>query len=196
MWNILDGGMSNPRPPKSARERLLYWCGRKMALRHANVHVPTSTLIHPGAKINPRQGAIHFGERCIVADGAFIQGCVRLGDECSVQAYTILTGYGTVANPDGQITIGNYVRIASHGMMIGGNHVFADMTQPIHKQGLKHEPIVLEDDIWIGGGVNITAGVTIGQGSVVGSGSVVTRSIPANSIAAGVPARVIRQRGE
>lgn len=52
-------------------------------------------------------------------------------------------------------------------------------------------PIVIEDNVFIGTGCLILKGVTIGENSVVGAGSVVTRSIPANKIAAGNPARII-----
>lgn len=194
LWTLLDGGMSHPAAARNWRERLLYWCGRKLALRHKNVHLPKSCRIHPGAKINPRNGAIRFGENCIVADGAIVQGNVRFGDNCSVQPYTILTGYGTIEDPSGQITIGNYVRIASHGMMIAANHNFSDPEKPIHGQGLSHAPITIEDDVWIGGRVNLTAGITISHGSVIGGGSVVTKSIPPMSIAVGVPAKVIKER--
>jgi maltose O-acetyltransferase len=58
------------------------------------------------------------------------------------------------------------------------------------------EPIVVEDDVWLGGGVIVTPGVTIGAESVVGAGSVVTTSIPSGVVAVGVPARVIREIGE
>tara|TARA_R100000027_G_scaffold67739_1_gene68359 strand:- start:18432 stop:18824 length:393 start_codon:yes stop_codon:yes gene_type:complete len=130
-----------------------------------------------------------------VADGAIIQGLVEFGENCSVQPYSILTGYGTPEEPSGKITIGNHVRIASHGMFIATNHNFDDPGKPICKQGLSSAPITIEDDVWIAGRVNITAGVTIGQGSVIGGGSVVTKTIPPMSVAVGAPARVIRTRG-
>ena len=55
------------------------------------------------------------------------------------------------------------------------------------------KPITLEDDVWLGANVVVCGGVTIGDGCVIGAGSVVTRDIPANSLAAGSPCRVIRQ---
>ncbi|MBT65243.1 MAG: acetyltransferase [Puniceicoccaceae bacterium] len=194
LWNLLDGGMSHPTAPSNWRERLLYWCGRRLALRHRNVTLPPSTHIHPGAKINPRNGAIHFGENCVVADGAIIQGNVRFGDHCSVQPYTIITGYGSIESPTGQVTIGDKVRIASHGMMIAANHNFSDPNQAIHDQGLSHVPITIADDVWIGGRVNLTGGITIGHGTVIGGGSVVTKDIPPMSIAVGIPAKVVKSR--
>ena len=53
-------------------------------------------------------------------------------------------------------------------------------------------PITLEDNVWLGGSVVVCPGVTIGENSIIGAGAVVTRSVPANSIAVGNPARVIR----
>lgn len=55
-------------------------------------------------------------------------------------------------------------------------------------------PVIIEDDVWVGANVTILKGVTIGRGSVIAAGAVVTRSIPPYSIAAGVPAKVLKQR--
>lgn len=55
------------------------------------------------------------------------------------------------------------------------------------------KPITIGDNCWFGGNVTVCGGVTIGEGCVIGAGSVVTRDIPANSLAAGNPCRVIRK---
>ncbi len=52
--------------------------------------------------------------------------------------------------------------------------------------------VVIEDNVWIGTGVIILPGVNIGEGSIIGAGSVVSRNVPAKSIVAGIPARIIR----
>ncbi|WP_219724535.1 DapH/DapD/GlmU-related protein [Halomonas urumqiensis] len=57
---------------------------------------------------------------------------------------------------------------------------------------LAGEPITIEDNVWLGGGVIVLAGVTIGENSVIGAGAVVTKDIPANVVAVGNPARVIK----
>ena len=175
-------------------QRFTLWLGRRLALRHQRVSLARSCRIHAGARIHPRSGYIHIGEGTAVADGAVIQGNVSLGDHCSLQMYSILVGYGSSDQPDGRILIGNHVRIASHVMMIGANHIFADGTVPIHHQGLRHQPIVVEDDVWVGAGAIVVAGVTIGRGTVIGAGSVVTKTITPMSVAVGTPACVIRSR--
>ena len=53
-------------------------------------------------------------------------------------------------------------------------------------------PVVIEDNVWIGGNVVILPGVTIGEGSVIAAGSIVTRDIPPRVVAGGNPCRVIR----
>ncbi len=68
-------------------------------------------------------------------------------------------------------------------------HDIYDRTQPVGKT----DPIALHDNVWVGDGATICKGVTIGKNSIVGASSVVVADIPANSIAAGNPARVVRQ---
>lgn len=58
------------------------------------------------------------------------------------------------------------------------------------------QPVVIEDDVWVGANVTILKGVTIGHGSVVAAGAVVTKSCPPYSIIGGVPAKVLRKRFE
>ena len=59
--------------------------------------------------------------------------------------------------------------------------------------GCYSEPVRIGSDVWVGAGTHIIQGVTIGSGSIIGAGSVVTHDIPENSVAAGVPCRVIRK---
>jgi maltose O-acetyltransferase len=61
-------------------------------------------------------------------------------------------------------------------------------------QGLEvARPIVIEDNAWLGGGAILLPGVTVGRNAVVGAGAVVSRSVPANTVVVGNPARVIRE---
>ena len=187
--NFFDGGLSVAQSGGFRSSLYMRW-GRYLAARHTGVHVDRSCLIHPEARINPRNGQLSIGARSRVAPGACIQGQVTIGEDCTVQAYSILVGL----RDGGPISIGNGVRIAPHVMIFAANHIFTDTEGPIFKQGVTKAPITIEDDVWIAGMVMITAGVRIGRGSIIGAGSVVTKDIPAWSVAIGSPARVIKSR--
>lgn len=115
-------------------------------------------------------------------------GFIKIGKYCSVNPFCVLDGHG------GGITIGDYVRIANHVTIVSSNHVFKDTALPICKQGLSKQGVTIEDDVWIGSGARILDGVTIGKGSIIGAGAVVTKNIPANTVAAGVPAKIMKSR--
>lgn len=95
----------------------------------------------------------------------------------------------------GALHVGEDVMIGPELLAISQNHRFDDPGLPIKQQGYTPvEPIVIEDGAWIGARVTILPGVRIGRSAVVGAGSVVTRDVPADSVAVGNPARVVRSR--
>jgi acetyltransferase-like isoleucine patch superfamily enzyme len=88
------------------------------------------------------------------------------------------------------------VQIAPYCAFYPYNHSFKP-GEPIVRQPLQTKgDIIVGDDVWLGTGVIVLDGVTIGKGAVIGAGSVVTKSIPADAIAFGVPARVVKMRSE
>ncbi|MCC8171254.1 MAG: acyltransferase [Parabacteroides sp.] len=93
----------------------------------------------------------------------------------------------------GPVTIGNRTILAQNIVVSGLNHNYDDIQKPITRQGVSVSPIRIDDDVWIGANCTVTAGVHIGKHVVIAAGSVVTKNIPAYSIAAGNPARVIKQ---
>lgn len=100
------------------------------------------------------------------------------------------------------ITLGNGVWIGANVILAAPNHPFLaeerlNADYPDGRHDLEYAaPITLKDGCWICSGVTICGGVTIGENSIIAAGAVVTRDIPANCIAGGVPAKVIRQIGE
>lgn len=94
-----------------------------------------------------------------------------------------------------QITIGNDVLIGSGVHMYVSNHEYQSIEIPIAHQGHSVvRPLIIEDDVWIGANVIILPGVTIGKGAIIGAGSVITKSVPAYTVYAGNPARLIKSR--
>lgn len=88
------------------------------------------------------------------------------------------------------ITIGADCQIGPNVQLLTPTH--PTEAQPRRDKLEAAEPIVLGDNVWLGGGVVVCPGVTIGENSVVGAGAVVTRDVPTNVLALGNPARVVR----
>lgn len=102
----------------------------------------------------------------------------------------VFVNYNCYFMDGAKITIGNYV-------FIGPSCGFYTAKHPLDYQrrndGLEQAlPIVVGDNCWFGANVSVMPGVTIGSGCVIGAGSIVVNDIPDNSVAAGVPARVIK----
>ena len=95
----------------------------------------------------------------------------------------------------GGIAIGDHVLFGPDVVVSSENHLFDDVDKRIDEQGVTRHGVVIEDDCWIASKAVILDGVLIVRGSVVAAGSVVTCDVPPYSVVAGVPAKVIRQRG-
>jgi acetyltransferase-like isoleucine patch superfamily enzyme len=95
----------------------------------------------------------------------------------------------------GGLTIGARVGIGPGAKIITSTHQLPrDPALPIMDGALELAAVVLEDGCDVGVGAIVLPGVRIGRGAQIGAGAVVTRDVPAGAIAAGVPARVTRQR--
>jgi acetyltransferase-like isoleucine patch superfamily enzyme len=138
----------------------------------------------------------------------FDQGRLEIGENALLEPHVWLTGpdaaririgAGTFLNIAVMVASFELVEIGEHCMFANGcfvtdaNHRFDDPARPVPWQGFTSRgPTRIEDNVWCGANVVVTSGVTIGQRSVIGANSVVTTDIPAFSIAAGAPARVLR----
>ena len=93
-----------------------------------------------------------------------------------------------------RVEIGNDVLFAGYVHITDHSHGYEDINSPMHKQPLISKgPVVIEDQCWLGFGCEILSGVHIGRHSIVGARAVVTKDVPAFSIVAGNPARIIKQ---
>ena len=125
--------------------------------------------------------------------------------------YSVVESFACINNAVGDVNIGNYSRIGLHNTIIGPvsigshvnlaqgitvtalNHIFSDPQKRIDEQGVSTDQVIIEDDTWIGANAVILPGVTIGRHSVIAAGAVVTKDIPPHSLAAGIPAKIIKQ---
>ena len=100
----------------------------------------------------------------------------------------VFVNSGCCFQDQGGVTLGD-------GCLVGHNVVFATLDHdkcPSKRGDMTAAPIVVGKDVWIGAHATILKGVTIGDGAIVAAGAVVTRDVPPNTIAAGVPARVVK----
>lgn len=95
---------------------------------------------------------------------------------------------GCCFQDQGGITIGDGTLIGHHVVLATINHDLA----PERRATSHLEPIIIGENVWIGANVTVTSGVTIGDGAIIAAGAVVTKDIPPNVIAGGVPAKIIR----
>jgi acetyltransferase-like isoleucine patch superfamily enzyme len=91
----------------------------------------------------------------------------------------------------GGITIGDGTLIGHGSTLTTLNHAI----DPARRADMRPAPVVIGRHVWLGAGVTVVPGVTIGDGAVIGAGSVVTKDVAADTIVAGVPARLIRATG-
>lgn len=102
--------------------------------------------------------------------------------------------WGLIALDVGRITIGEDVQIGPNVQLLTATHPIE--TEPRRNKWEGSKPITIGNNVWLGGGVIVCPGVTIGDNTVVGAGAVVTKDLPANVVAVGNPARVIRTIGK
>lgn len=155
-----------------------------------DISLGDNTILEGSIDTPWRTGKIIIGNNTIIRKWVCLRpygGKIQIGENCTVNSFCHISGNGVVE-------IGNNVLIATQCVIISANHNFDRVDVPIANQGETRKKIVIEDNCWLGAGVKVLAGITIHQGAVIGAGSVVTKDIPENSVAVGVPARVIRKR--
>jgi acetyltransferase-like isoleucine patch superfamily enzyme len=125
-----------------------------------------------------------IGHRCKIRvhEGEFTLGAKSvMGQECTVSAYQ-------------HVSIGRECIIADRVMMIDFDHGMVEVERPIREQGIYKRSVDVGHNVWIGYGACLLRGVAVGDNSVIGTSSVVTRNVAANTVVAGIPAKLIRTR--
>ncbi|MCW8096003.1 acyltransferase [Streptomyces tauricus] len=174
-WDFDDRASAAQRDAQAAHQKLLTDGGASIGPR---------CFVSPAAGVFT--DTLRLGENSYVAGHAYVTGRVTTGSDCTVNPYATVRG---------RIVLGDGVRIGAHSSLLGFNHGFAP-GRPVHRQPLTSRGITVGDDVWIGSNVVVLDGVTIGDHCVVGAGAVVTKDLPPWSVAAGNPARRLRDRRE
>jgi len=140
------------------------------ALREGRLEIGANSLLEPNVWITAPEAA-----RVRIGEGTFLN-------------------IGVMVASVGLVEIGSHCMLANGCFVTDGNHRYDDPDRPITWQGFSTKgPTRIGDNVWCGANVVVTSGVTIGERCVIGANSVVTTDVPPWSIAAGAPARVVRQ---
>ncbi len=152
--------------------------------------VAPTAIVSPAAHVElcTEQTRIELGPHTFINDYAWLRAWgagIRLGAHCTLNQYAMVQG---------EVTMGDGVRIGAHTLFIATEHIFATRAQPIHRQGTRQRGIRLGNDIYVGSNVTVLDGVSIGDGAVIAAGAVVTRDVAPYTVVGGVPARVLKER--
>lgn len=156
----------NPWVHKRGRGAVVRWRTRLDVVPFRPFELGAGAVIEDYATVNNGMGGVFIGARSFVGLSNVLIGPLR---------------------------IGNDVLMAQHVVLSGLNHGYTDVRQPIRTQPCTTAEIVVEDEVWIGANVVLTAGVRVGRHAVVAAGSVVTRDVPPYAIVGGNPARLLKQ---
>lgn len=135
-------------------------------------------------------GNVKIGEKSRIGDLAELttnhDGVIRIGREVRLNRGATICAYTEVSIGDYSM-VGEFVSIrdANHGIRKG---------ELVRSQPHDAKPIRIGSDVWVGRGACILPGVTIGDGAIIGANSIVTKDVPPDCIAAGIPAKIIRER--
>jgi acetyltransferase-like isoleucine patch superfamily enzyme len=170
--------------------------GHGVVLRHpAKVRIGSDVVIDDLVVLDAK-GSSNRG--IVIGDGVFLgrgtilsckDGDIVLGNHVNL-------GFNCEIFSASRVTVGDYGLFAAYTYLVGGGHEFERGAGPVVKQARPSRGITLGRNVWLGAGAKVLDGVTIGSDVVVGAGAVVTEDLPDGAVAAGVPARVLRVRGQ
>lgn len=184
---IFQGILFNPGDPELVRIKLR---------AHNLSSLYSRTLEDETARREELLGQIlgHIGKNCFLQGPVFFHygTHTRIGDD-------FFANYNLTVQDDAPVTIGDGVNFGPNVTIVTPVHplVASERRRMLDQYGRAAllcyaKPVAIGNDVWLSAGVTVCGGVTIGDGCVIGAGSVVTRDIPANTVAAGAPCRVIR----
>lgn len=127
-----------------------------------------------------------LGKETLFAPGVVIRSPhkVSIGAHCSLAERVHIFG-------GGQVYIGDNTLIAAHCIITSDTH---DPNAELYRLSLVRATVHIGTNVWLGSACIVLPGVRIGDGAIIGAGSVVTKDVPANAVALGVPAKVVRLR--
>jgi acetyltransferase-like isoleucine patch superfamily enzyme len=139
--------------------------------RNAVVRLGRWSWVGNGSKIRAHEGEVIIGAKTV------------MGQECTISSFQ-------------HVAIGRECIVADRVMLIDFDHGVVEVERPIRHQGIYKRDVDVGHNVWIGYGAAILRGCRVGDNCILGTYTVVTKDIPDNAVAAGVPAEVIRMRAK
>jgi maltose O-acetyltransferase len=134
-----------------------------------------------------KNSKIFINGKIYISDNVELQsrGLITFGNSCAINSYSRIIAFG-------EIKIGDRVRIAQHVSILDHDHHYVIINGKLDTTGFNIKPITIGNNVWLADKVTVIKGVTIGDNVIIAANSVVTKNIPSNSVAAGIPAKVIK----
>ena len=168
--------------------------GANVVLRHPHkIAIGDNVVIDDNCCLDAK-GTTNRG--IVVGDGVFLgrntilsckNGDITLGEDANI-------GFNVEIFSAADVRIGARTLVAAYTYLVGGDHLFSRVDVPVLQQGRTARGIEVGDNVWLGAHVVVTDGSRIGRDAVIGAGAVVIGEVPEFHVAAGVPARVVRDR--
>jgi len=167
----------------------------RLMCRAYGIEIGRGVRFYGRSRLRRFPGAVmRIGTGCRIDSSAY-KNSVGIKTRCMLTALpgaTLEIGDGTgisggVIYARTLIRIGKNVKIGANALVMDHDDHSEDPRSGVPK------PVIIEDDVWLGANCVVLKGVTIGRGALIGANSVVTKDVPAGSVAAGVPARVVRK---
>ncbi|HEX7188845.1 MAG TPA: acyltransferase [Actinomycetes bacterium] len=169
-----------------------YWRFLRLRLLHPDVVTEGMVYLGRGVELKARKGygRIVLGRWVHLGDGNRLrahEGTLRIG------AKTVL-GRENTLNCYLDLHVGPRCIVADWVYICDFDHRYDDLHTPIKDQGIVKTPVRIDEDVWVGVKASVLRGAQVGRGSVVAAHAVVRGSVPENSVVAGVPGVVVRDR--
>jgi acetyltransferase-like isoleucine patch superfamily enzyme len=179
---------------------LLGKCGRNVVfganvvLRHPHkIEIGDNVIIDDNCLLDAKgrdNAGIRIGSGVFLGRNSILScknGDIVLGARVNI-------GFNCEVFSGSRVILGDDTLVAAYCYFIGGDHNPQDVDASVSRQGTCSRGIEIGEKCWFGAGVKVLDGLTVGNNAIVGAGAVLTRPVPAYAIAAGVPARVMRDR--
>jgi acetyltransferase-like isoleucine patch superfamily enzyme len=169
-----------------------YWRWWRLRARNPDVRIEGFAFVGKGVELyaRPGYGRLILGRWVHLGDGTALrahEGTLRVGDKC-------VFGRDTTVNCYLDVEIGASTLVADSVYICDFDHVTTDPEVPIKDQGIVKSPVRIGPDCWIGTKASVLRGSTLGRGCVLAAHTVVRGPVPAYSVVAGVPGRVVKSR--